>query len=707
MNQTNRCNTKKEWSQSATALSSSDLVIASRQPYCSPVKKIILYIFLLPLTAFAGSPEQALEQWIEAGQVTHARSKLTELQRQSGSNRTLSILESKLLLAEKKYSEAIDLTNKLNANHPNDSELFSLHLGALSLSGANLAAHQLAQKKSSLVTPAQRQEISSRLAKQWLKWAQNYSWLFPKGVPLLKEAESLFTNQSSTTNFDLLFAQLFMQQKAPTSLEKISTTCLKDTCPDWIKFAATQKLLERGDLDAARSLLPPISDASPIDQVRTSAFVRASYAENIEREIQLMTEKSGPEHAWMDGIPNTNNARIETELNKAWLLATQEKLSDAQDAFYLLLKNAPMLNGARHGLAQIYYQRQFFDKSIAQYRYWLSLERDSLDARMGLASALLEKKLYGEAQLYLVEAEQIGDPNSDGLSNLRNRLKAATGNKISVVSSARSFDKDNREVQFSADYYSPTIGMSSMRFVLGSNTNFGENALRYKAGLESNLFQNLHGSAGVSYRDINQNFAPWVNLDFRISDHLSFHTQYDGQNLILSQNLLNEEGDSQSFQLGVDYYYSEDYSFRLGSSIINSSDSNKHLELYQSSQIKAYGDARRSYFLGLESSYSRNSLREALYFNPEKDFTLKASAKYQNELIRMRSLQLSQSFDVSAGPYWQTNFATQAVASVTYGQQWNFSERHSIQWALSWNRSAYDGEIDSYPSFSIEGSLVF
>lgn len=88
---------------------------------------------------------------------------------------------------------------------------------------------------------------------------------------------------------------------------------------------------------------------------------------------------------------------------------------------------------------------------------------------------------------------------------------------------------------------------------------------------------------------------------------------------------------------------------------------------------------------------SRNSSRDAPYFNPASDVALSLAADWQGLLWRRYERSVRHRVIARLGAYRQEGFADGTVGGVTYEQSWQPGTRLELRWGMELGRARYDG----------------
>jgi len=91
---------------------------------------------------------------------------------------------------------------------------------------------------------------------------------------------------------------------------------------------------------------------------------------------------------------------------------------------------------------------------------------------------------------------------------------------------------------------------------------------------------------------------------------------------------------------------------------------------------------------------SKNSLRDAPYFNPERDRSVSLTADLRHRLWRRYERSLGQRVIASLGDYWQSGHGHDAVGSIEYAQVYRHDPRTEWTYGIACGWQAYDGDME-------------
>jgi len=89
---------------------------------------------------------------------------------------------------------------------------------------------------------------------------------------------------------------------------------------------------------------------------------------------------------------------------------------------------------------------------------------------------------------------------------------------------------------------------------------------------------------------------------------------------------------------------------------------------------------------------SKNSLRDAPYFNPERDRTVSLTADLRHRLWRRFERSFGQRVIATLGDYWQSGYGSDAVGSIEYAQFYQHDPRTEWNYGIACGWQTYDGD---------------
>jgi biofilm PGA synthesis protein PgaA len=146
--------------------------------------------------------------------------------------------------------------------------------------------------------------------------------------------------------------------------------------------------------------------------------------------------------------------------------------------------------------------------------------------------------------------------------------------------------------------------------------------------------------------------------------------------------------------LGAEYRWHESRSVAASLRDVEFSDGNRR-QSGRAVLVQRLVD-RPHFDLDLRPEYyaSRNSLRNAPYFNPASDQALTLSLEAEHVLSRHYERSWVQRLVLSAGSYRQEGFGSGTIGTLVYEQRYRFNPAFELRYGLEWSRRIYDGSAE-------------
>ena len=98
----------------------------------------------------------------------------------------------------------------------------------------------------------------------------------------------------------------------------------------------------------------------------------------------------------------------------------------------------------------------------------------------------------------------------------------------------------------------------------------------------------------------------------------------------------------------------------------------------------------------------RGSRDDAPYFNPTRDAGWTLGADLRTTHWQRYDHAFSQQFGVALGQSWQDGFSAQWVPSLGYRHAWSLGYGRSLDYGVNWSRPVYDGQRERHLSFDVQ-----
>jgi biofilm PGA synthesis protein PgaA len=209
--------------------------------------------------------------------------------------------------------------------------------------------------------------------------------------------------------------------------------------------------------------------------------------------------------------------------------------------------------------------------------------------------------------------------------------------------------------------------------------------------------------------------AEWRWLDWRLTGEINggsslkagasgtvrwqpddFWTFYGSAESVTNQIPLRAVADgihARRASLGADWRQHESRKLSLGVASSDFSDGNQRHAVNAAWFERWFSGPHWMFETTLGADTSRNSLATSVnYFNPKSDRSLWLTTAVENLTWRHYDRSFRQRLALSAGNYWQENYAAGAIEAIEYGHRWEVDRDLSLRYAIGRSLRPYDGE---------------
>jgi len=591
---------------------------------------------------------------------------------------------------------------------------------ALARLGAPQLALEYADRNPDLLAADERQSLGADLTAQKLRWgtiaaARGRGLLRFAGIDLaLSDSEAAGARaldpaaELSAAERQLALDRIsalrerFRMHDAVALYEAMAARAA--VVPAYAKSAAASAYLYLEHPEQARDLYREALDADP-DNLESRIGLFSALAEGEEHRAAL----AHIEHVvaitpqWIDAwsAPTTreNPAYAQVLAARAMAPLLANRPGEAQQRLLALSGLAPFDMGIRTDYASSMRARGWPRRAEEELRWVLAIDPDDSGALGEHAGALLEMRDYRGAESALGAAQAVSA--EDGRVVRAARLLQVNDLRELIVqgnfgdSSSGGGPKGTRDNAFESWLYSSPFDYNYRAFAhfYDAEATFAEGTGRRNregAGLEyrSTLFA-ATGELSNGVRDGSTGAA--ASLDFTPNDVWTFRATADtsSNELPLQASLagINARRGSGEF------VWREDESRSAGASIaqMNFSDGNRRdtAQAHWTERLVSGPVYKLEVTAALYAS--RNSLANAPYFNPSRDFS--PTLEIANEWLQWRryTRAFRHRLVVTAGDYWQQGFGTGPVYGARYEQEWEANDRLTLRYGAGRTLNPYDG----------------
>jgi biofilm PGA synthesis protein PgaA len=609
--------------------------------------------------------------------------------------------------AEKQYGQALVLERQglfwdaaqiyegISADHPEDQTAVRLQLRALSELGATSVAERLAERMLPL---DQRfgDALRHNAAVDRMHWEQ-YTEAMQR-LSLLEKEDDRYAS-------DYIVALFKAEQYTEAIRVFERLICAGVTPHDRAKSAAAGAYLAEKQPEHALSLYNQVLSTQP-----------ASWDARVGKLYALQTLRRWKEaDAWLayldDQTPDTlegqgrsgpNPEKFELSAARAWYLAHQNRMGDAEAAFAALQTNAPADLEVRNALAHIHLWRGWPRRSEQDFDILETLAPDydpAMTGRTMMLNTLAEKAPARALAADLLERK----PDNKYVQQTHRMLQVEQMKEWRSQIDAHREDSDATDFRIRTALSAPlSLKTRVFGFLLWRRTHYKESSApesssyfrRTGIGLDHivNADWRLKPVVSVNYDDGKEPGVA-LHVDYTPTDHWSFAVFGDSFSTSIDGRARASGIDAALFGAQAVWRQSEWRQAGLWYTRSVFSDDNVRDELsagYEQN-LWAKHDWRMRVFLDLYTTWNSRG-DQTVYFNPERATGITLTHMTEQTVWDMYLKSFLHRLYLSAGFYQQQGYGGKAVGALRYEQVHAFSDRHALQAGVGVGRSVYDGE---------------
>ena len=455
---------------------------------------------------------------------------------------------------------------------------------------------------------------------------------------------------------------------------------------------------------SARDLLREALRRAPADFDLSIVLVQALVEnEAFDEAIRLVDRLVADQPAWLGSGPvarrKANPRRLEADGTSAMLLAYADRLGPALKAITRLEERAPHLARLRSDRGFVELWRGWPRQALEEFVIARDIDPGFVSARTGESLALKDIGEFGMGQQVLDDL-LVGHAREPAVASLARTwqihhlheliVRSGYGLSSGHAEGARDFDLDLR-------IYDRPRSLHYRPFVHGyhQSARFPEGRAHYEqlgAGLE-------YRAAGLTiegevHRGLGDGGGVGLSLsaDAWLDDHWRVAGGLDSNSVAVPlRGRLAEGIDGRRARLDLSYRFHESRRIDVGTEVLDFSDGNRRRGLGASlfQRLRTGPRYKLDALLGLHAS--RNSRREAPYFNPTGD--LSVDLTLMNEWLHFRHYErsLRHRLSLGLGLYDQQGFGLDPTWGLGYEQQWNPDDVTEFRYGVDYTRRIYDG----------------
>ncbi len=244
--------------------------------------------------------------------------------------------------------------------------------------------------------------------------------------------------------------------------------------------------------------------------------------------------------------------------------------------------------------------------------------------------------------------------------------------------------------------YSPPI-MDNWRvfqhtFVGHANTDVG-NLTRTRTGVGGDYRNGPLTITGEATRSLGGDGRMGGNgeISYAFNDYLSASASVDSDSNALPWKAYLDHLWGKTAQFSLNYTDTDRRSASLSYSASRYSDSNFNQEIALSGTQRVFSAANQFVNLSMNLSTGSNTIRNADYYAPGRDYTAELVAMHQWSLWRSGDKGLQQRIYLTAGAYNERGFGTSPELGARIEHVWSFSHNIALTYGIGFLSHAYDG----------------
>ncbi len=478
------------------------------------------------------------------------------------------------------------------------------------------------------------------------------------------------------------FMQLEQPEKAVASYEY----ALAHATPGEIEPIPTQEmlfyaLLDCGRYEQAEALLAKLEPNTP-------QWVRLSATPGLVNQDYATVKKMRAQYTLYSGNVTQGQRQIDA-----------------------LVHTAPMNDDLRTTQAQAYLLRDLPTHSAQAYRIALNQAPDSLEARAGLAEASLARRDFALShEIYQQVSQGFEDDNSvtQFVSNYRyEQLPYFTTDASGGRGNGTLSDYD---WQIDSQLYSSPIHQNWRLFAhqftgQGKTDEGAPRRIRNGAGVD---FRAVEWLGSMEINRSNGNAAKTglaAQVSYLPSDHWQFDLGYDNSSNELAWKAYDSGISAKQASAALRYQTDSTASTELAYQNQRLSDGNLS-QTWQASATKLlWTRPRQQLDATLSLSTSSNSLPDAEYFSPERDYSAGVTLLHQWTPWQSARRHFTQRTYLTAGEYQQRHFGSSLFAELRFEHQWALSAHSELIYGIGLNSHRYDESRENRTLFYLSLTL--
>lgn len=635
-----------------------------------------------------------------------------------------SLEQAARLRDERNWLPALAIYERLQAERPDDAEIYRLRVLTLADLGNNHLAWRLYRARPELFDAGQRERFEANYLARLIVWSKAYPQDERNRLAEPKSADASIEEYLRTSPGDaqlplrvrydrlILLSLLGRHQQVVDEYQALNAQ--GTPAPAYVLPAVGNSFMTLKRPAEAALVLEAALEADPGNPEYIDVRMQLAYAhlesEQPEVAIHGVEKFRDAQPPWLYApgakLGSANWARYDADVTLAMLRAYTENLPAAEKALTDMAGIGPGNASLQASLGTVYMMRGWPERALERFRIASTLEERNVDARVGQVEALAV--LHRDAEATPIHdfllGQYAGEPNVQRMDQVwRNhrgwQWRAYTGigrSDGNGDSSAGNNPFGNRDGEYGVEVQTPILG-DRWRLTAGADDRWadfdGERIHHRRQGVGVRYAYDRLDTHLAAYHADDRIGGTSIDLrvDWRFSDTWdgTLALRRDDADASLQARAAGITADS--IAISTIYAPNERSALRFGATQWRYEDGNRR------TAFNANADQRllsHPYFLlnGLAGLYtSRGSKRDTPYFNPSRDASLELALRADHLVWRDYDRHFRHRLTLGVGPYWQEDFGTAWVPSLEYRHEWQLALGRVLNYGVSWSRPVYDG----------------
>ncbi len=623
---------------------------------------------------------------------------------------------------QKKWSVALSDYQALSRLHPYDRESVLEQFTLLKEIFAGEAAGDILARYSQWFSRADKAELLQKQAAARLRWGAHAARTF--------EETRLFSIQALAMQInalDLINTGRKDKQWPAHTLNDIIVTLhnLRQTddvelvfryltkqgeVPRYARLVAADAMLTNRQPEKARELYQEILRKEPgKEEAQVGLFYCFIEEDDFQSAYRLADDilEKEPVFIWR----TNNKARVYNYRYLDWsvyrILARLygDQAGDAWPEIDRLVLNAPNNTWLREVRGQVANARGWPRLALDDYHYALLLDPDNVDIAAGKASILLQQQQYAQAGALLESLKRVS-PEEEVVIDLEREWRFSKKNE----GWAEIVFRSTSDSEFNGDSMISTVEILSRpvndslhikafyRHAWEKFQEEEETFRHYSFSLDYRLMDwKVRGQA--TYNDSSATDGLGGSIRFAWMPDDFWTIALSGERFSVDATPLsgmNQGVRTDTLAAEAEYRQSEQFSLSAGINRTIFTDGNKGLA-GSLALTQRFVDTSHVDLDGTVEVYgSVNSVREAAYFLPEQDLSMKGILHLDHTYFRHYDDRLQQQIECGYGIYGQKEYDPDWVGYIRYEHLYEHAPWAEISAGIELGRNVYDGESESY-----------